>query len=477
MALQWADFPSGQKGLYGVDEDFMLNGVYAQASQVAIDVDPDPGQSGNVIKVQGGTGYGALRYVLSSAQGTVGVAQRVWKAALPSVSTQHGTYASFLNASNQIIVRVVDSTTGQLRLLDKDDNELGVTATPVIVTNAWNHVEIKIVRGSAGAESCEIRVNGSVKYTASNLTFSYSGQNVAQVAIGASNAGPGDWRKDYIIWDGSGSEFNDFQGTVSVRDLSPSADVGLGGWTANVGSTGWDLIRDTLPSNTLTASTAIVNNDVVRIGSVYYRYTNASVDAGTPTGTSGNPYLVALGASNTDALLNLYKAIGATGVAGTDYSTAVVAHSVVTPLGVTSSQLTVVPTDGVTTSLTFQETSAAFSWQSGSAFSYGPTDTSFISAGTGSPAAAEVSMTDLPADTTTVRAVMAVTRAFNSDGGDGSLQVSLSPNGTNYALGTDRPLTTAPTFYKDVSHVSPATSAAWLPSEVNSIRVKFNRTV
>ena len=62
MALQWADFPSGQKGLYGVDEDYMLNGVYAQASQVALEVDPDPTQTGTVIRAQGGTGYGALRY-------------------------------------------------------------------------------------------------------------------------------------------------------------------------------------------------------------------------------------------------------------------------------------------------------------------------------------------------------------------------------------------------------------------------------
>lgn len=476
MALQWADFPSGQKGLYGVDEDYMLNGVYAQASQVALEVDPDPTQTGTVIKVQGGTGYGALRYVLSSAQGTVGVAQRVWKAALPSVSTQHGTYASFRNASNEIIVRIVDSTTGQLRILDKDDVELGVTATPVLVTNAWNHVEVKIVRGSPGGESCEIRVNGSVKFTSSTLSFSYNGQNVAQVSIGASNAGPGDWRKDYIIWDGSGSDFNDFQGTVSVRDLTPSADVGLGGWLPNVGSTGWDLLEDTKPSNTLTLSGTIADADVVRISGTYYRFTVGSVDAGSPLGTSSNPWLVDVGATSADSLVNLYKAVGATGVAGTDYSTGLTAHTTVTPLGLTGTQLTVIPTDGTTTSMTFSETSSGLSWASSNSLAYGPTDASLISAATG-VSAAEVSLTDLPADTTTVRGLIAVTRAFNSDGGDGNLQVSLSPNGTNYTLGANRPLTTAPTFYKDVSTVSPATSTAWTPTEVNSIRIKFNRTV
>ena len=69
------------------------------------------------------------------------------------------------------------------------------------------------------------------------------------------------------------------------------------------------------------------NNDVVVIGSINYKFTNASVNAGTPAGTGANPWLVNLGASNTEALENLYNAINATGVAGTDYSTALVANT------------------------------------------------------------------------------------------------------------------------------------------------------
>ena len=66
------------------------------------------------------------------------------------------------------------------------------------------------------------------------------------------------------------------------------------------------------------------NNDVIRVGDTYYRFTTGAVDTGTPLGTSGNPWLVAKGSSDADSWRNFAAALGATGVAGTDYSTALV---------------------------------------------------------------------------------------------------------------------------------------------------------
>ena len=74
----------------------------------------------------------------------------------------------------------------------------------------------------------------------------------------------------------------------------------------------------------LQASSAILNSDSVRIGDVYYQWTSGSVDAGTPDGTSGNPWLLKLGVANIGSLLNLFNALNATGLAGTDYSTALI---------------------------------------------------------------------------------------------------------------------------------------------------------
>jgi hypothetical protein len=106
-----------------------------------------------------------------------------------------------------------------------------------------------------------------------------------------------------------------------------------------------------------------------------------------------------------------------------------------------------------------------------------PDDLTFIAADDTPPSPAEVEFTSLPPDVTSIRGLISITRSRKTDGGDGNLQTSLSPDGTNYDVGTDNPVTTIPTYRYDVSQVSPATTAAWSPSEVNSIRQRYDRTV
>jgi hypothetical protein len=76
----------------------------------------------------------------------------------------------------------------------------------------------------------------------------------------------------------------------------------------------------------LQASGAIANSDTIRIDDTYYQWTNGSVDTGTPDGTVGSPWLVALGTGNAEAISNMFSAINAQGVGGTTYSTGLTAH-------------------------------------------------------------------------------------------------------------------------------------------------------
>lgn len=76
----------------------------------------------------------------------------------------------------------------------------------------------------------------------------------------------------------------------------------------------------------LVESGAISSGNQVRIGDVYYQFTNSSVDTGTPDGSSGNPWLVAMGSDVEEALENFYHAINATGTEGTTYSTGLTTH-------------------------------------------------------------------------------------------------------------------------------------------------------
>lgn len=70
-----------------------------------------------------------------------------------------------------------------------------------------------------------------------------------------------------------------------------------------------------------TLSGTPTNGDVVRLGTVYYQFTNGSVNAGAPAGTLANPWLVAHSVNSLAAYANLATAIGAAGNAGVDYST------------------------------------------------------------------------------------------------------------------------------------------------------------
>lgn len=109
-----------------------------------------------------------------------------------------------------------------------------------------------------------------------------------------------------------------------------------------------------------------------------------------------------------------------------------------------------------------------------------PVDSTYISAGTGPiPGAYQGALSDLPSDVTSVKALITYARAAKADGGDGSLQVSLvsDPLGTPATVdGSNRPITTAQTYWRDIFQTDPKTSVPWLPAAVNAANIKINRT-
>lgn len=129
----------------------------------------------------------------------------------------------------------------------------------------------------------------------------------------------------------------------------------------------WLYTEDGFAVGTLQSTGTIVNNDTVRLGNMYYKWTNASVDAGTPAGTLANPWLVNLGATNTDAFRNLYNAVNNTGTGSVDYSNlltpnvdAYASSWTPTSMSVTAFGIGIVGNGVVTT-----ETGANLSWGGG----------------------------------------------------------------------------------------------------------------
>jgi hypothetical protein len=103
-------------------------------------------------------------------------------------------------------------------------------------------------------------------------------------------------------------------------------------------------------------------------------------------------------------------------------------------------------------------------------------DTKYISSPFPAATADVCTLTDLPSDATSVKALMAFVRSRKSDGGDGNLQISLI-SGASTGNGSDRPITTAYTYWSDIFETDPATSAQWAVAAVNAAKIKFNRTL
>lgn len=167
----------------------------------------------------------------------------------------------------------------------------------------------------------------------------------------------------------------------AIPGLSPISAVRMAA-TSNIGTTpeylfvaaGSSLmcyIENGYARGTITGTPA--NGDVVRTGSIYYQFTSGGVDAGTPAGTLANPWLVALGVSAAEAWTNLADAIGATGVAGTQYSTALILNNQVQVTNFTATQVDVranvvgAPGNGIVTT----ETGANISWSQGGTLTSG----------------------------------------------------------------------------------------------------------
>jgi hypothetical protein len=347
MSMQWCD----DFHTYGSVTAYMLNGLYAETTNAVLALDPDPlAPVDYVLNQQGGGGGGYTRKVLSAAQTTVGMGVRVWPAALPSAGEV--PIFSFNDSANGTNVLITYTTTGQLKAYRGESvTLLGSSTGPVIVANAYTHIEAKVFF-SETVGTVEVRVNGVAKITLTNQdTVQNAIVSCSQVSLRNGPLQPSLYYKDFFVWDGSGTRNTNFLGMVSVYAITEASDVSLN-WATSSGATGYNLINEAPP-----------------------------------------------------------------------------------------------------------------------------VDTGYISAGTGPiPAASVMSLTDLPVDVTSVKALMTIARARKTDGGDGSLQVALK-SGASTDLGADNPLTTAFTYYYDFSEEDPATAAPWLRTAVNAANIQFNRTL
>lgn len=358
MSAIWADFPSGNLGLYDTEHDKMTNGIWAEENCGLVG-DPDPliGNAGRVFVCSGLAGGSASnnRFVLPGTRTTVGMSARLWVDNIPSSFGRSPEFFSFRDGSNVTLCCVIITPTGsiQVRRGPRNDNVVvAETSGPVITADAWHHISVKVTP-SATVGAVTIEREGVNILTATGLNLNAG--PIAQVAITNQSDGSGFSTqlqvKDLFIWDGLGSFNNDHPGPVSVGRFVVNSDVSSG-WTST-GATNYGVLDETPPN-----------------------------------------------------------------------------------------------------------------------------DADCISADISLPAPSIMGLENLPSDVTSVRGVFLVGRMRKSDGGDCKVQMSLSPNsGVDWADGSDRTITTAFTYWYDVTEASPDTGLAWTPAEFNAATFKVNRTL
>lgn len=344
--------------IYGGNVSLITNGVYGSRGDGITPLllaDPDSTVTGTVMSFSYGSNNSqndGPRYVLSTTENTVGIAQRFWTTGLPNTNLSYPILQSFRDNGNNRLVDFAVNSTGGIMMINRVTGNIVSTTGPAIGANAWWHIEIKVTISSG---TYEVRVEGVTVLSGTGENF--GSLPCAQMCWGNQNAGAifdGNQKyfKDVVFWDGSGTLNNDFLGSVVVYSLLPNADTTLGGWTLTGGSSGFSILDTTPPQD-----------DVKYIGAAF-------------------------------------------------------------PL----------------------------------------------------PAASQFALGDLPANVTSIKAIMPMVRAKKLDGGDGNLQQSVV-SGSATGAGANRPITAAYTYWRDVFETDPSTTAAWTVSGTNAVQLKLNRTV
>lgn len=247
MSIMFADDFKG----YGGNVNYLLNGLWADinwdktvaARGTTLQPDPDPQAGGGEVLNISGNLLGARRVFLNGSNATIGVAMRVF---LPNLPNNLGILCSMLSADNTIRLSVWVSATGQLFIANNRPTNglpqfLANTATPVLVANAWSHIEIKFVGGSPGGH-IEIRVD-SITVLAVDLD---AGAATFEQVLLNNIDGTSVSFKDFVVWNAQGAHNNDFLGPVSVVSMWTNSDVDFE-WQPSTGATGWNLIDNNPP--------------------------------------------------------------------------------------------------------------------------------------------------------------------------------------------------------------------------------------
>lgn len=234
---------------YGGNINYMADGVYAElgSGHVKLVSDPDPLATGRVILVDSDTAPEFAGVVMPVGRTTVGMGGRVWLAGIPPGTSQRPGM-EMRDASNNPVLGLQFNPIGGIEICSRlrIGSIYASTSGPVVTSNAWYHVEWKAIFG-VNTVTTEVRVEGVVVLTA---TFAVAGTFTVQRVGWGNYSTPftaAIYYKDIILWDSSGSQNNNFMGSIVVASMIPNSDTAIGGWVPTPAGSNYDRINNMPP--------------------------------------------------------------------------------------------------------------------------------------------------------------------------------------------------------------------------------------
>lgn len=237
---------------YGTNTAFLLDGLYAEVGNSAtLQEDPDPNASGTVFRSVANSVNGfRLRRVFAGTRTTVGFGCRLWMSQLPPNNTTIPCFSILDDTSSALVSLTVD-TVGKLVFKTGYGNGTiqETSAGPVLTANAWNHIEFKAPTGSTTGVYIG-KVNGVTVFTSDAININVPAAQIV-LANPYDSSDTCEWFiKDWVVWDTLGGDNDDFMGTVQVIGRDLLGDVSFN-WTPSVGTTGFNLLNNSPPQDTV----------------------------------------------------------------------------------------------------------------------------------------------------------------------------------------------------------------------------------
>ena len=262
---------------YGVDENNMLDGPYAQVHSASWDLSTAHPRTGthHMRWTSNGNDAVVMRRVFGSALTTVGVGMAMYLPNLP-ITNGRWTICSLRDAANATQVTFYIQTTGAIAVyLGKSTGTLLATSTVLVTAAAWNHFEIKTTIANAGSPggAVEVRLNNVTVIDISGVdTQSTALAETSQMIWGKQSGDSGEPGvtlidiDDVFAWDTAGSYNNDFIGDHQVLTLWPDGDTAATDWTRNTGSTDFSAIDEAAPDDDTTYVEATASSQISEYG-------------------------------------------------------------------------------------------------------------------------------------------------------------------------------------------------------------------